>query len=266
MSDCTESSNLSEGQKSPCGAIPDSGTTLMMGPAPHIEMLLNDICDQWPRCKKNYTKLVEAEQAATQVFDSTYGVNPFNMNGILNKSDIIQLLLQDCDRWMTNETGTDGLPDLHFHVRGTRGTKQAITIPAHAYIMAYAGDNVTTAYKLLAGVGNIPADPDATRGAKKVCAPAFGSMDYNTKANGPVWILGTPLFYEYVVGYDMNANPPAISFHSQKDMPCGSCQQSRGEVNLAKTAPSHRQESALRMPRRVEGAPRKPNVDYSQPL
>jgi hypothetical protein len=259
-------SNLSEGQKSPCGAIPDSGTTLMMGPAPHIEMLLNDICDQWPRCKKNYTKLVEAEEAATQVFDSTYGVNPFSMNGILNKSDIIQLLLQDCDRWMTNETGTDGLPDLHFHVRGTHGTQQALKIPAHAYIMAYAGDNVTTAYKLLAGVGNIPADPDATRGAKKVCAPAFGAMDYNTKANGPVWILGTSLFHEYVVGYDMNAQPPAISFHSQEDMPCGSCQQSRGELNLAKTGPSHRQESALRMPRRVEGAPRKPNVDFSQPL
>jgi len=264
--DFCRDSDMAEGQKSPCGAIPDSGTTLMMGPAPQIEKLLDSICEQWPRCKSNYTKLLEAEDAATKIFDTTYGVNPFSMHGILNKSDILQLLLQDCDRWMTNETGTDGMPDLHFHVRGTHGTKQAIKIPAHAYIMAYAGDNVTTAYSLLAGVGNIPADPDATRGAKKVCAPAFGAMDYNTKANGPVWIMGTPLFYEYVVAYDMDASPPAIAFHSQQNVPCGSCQQSRAEVNLALKDPRHNQESSLRMPRRVEGAPRQPNVDYSQPL
>ncbi|CAK0850122.1 unnamed protein product [Prorocentrum cordatum] len=264
--DFCRDSDMAEGQKSPCGAIPDSGTTLMMGPAPQIEKLLDSICEQWPRCKSNYTKLLEAEDAATKIFDTTYGVNPFSMHGILNKSDILQLLLQDCDRWMTNETGTDGMPDLHFHVRGTHGTKQAIKIPAHAYIMAYAGDNVTTAYSLLAGVGNIPADPDATRGAKKVCAPAFGAMDYNTKANGPVWIMGTPLFYEYVVAYDMDASPPAIAFHSQQNVPCGSCQQSRAEVNLALKDPRNHQESSLRMPRRVEGAPRQPNVDYSQPL
>jgi len=259
-------SEMVDGQKSPCGAIPDSGTTLMMGPAPHVEMLLNTICEQWPRCKANYTKLLEAEDAAEQIFNSTYGVNPFSMHGVLNKSDIVQLLLQDCDRWMTNETGTDGMPDLHFHVRGTHGTKQALKIPASAYILQYAGDNVSSAYKLLEGVGNIPAQPDATRGAKKVCAPAFGAMDYNTKANGPVWIFGTSLFYEYVVAYDMSASPPAIAFHSQKDMPCGSCQQSRAEVNLALKEPRHRPESAQRMPRRAEGVPRKPNVDFSQPL
>jgi len=259
-------SDMKTGQASPCGAIPDSGTTLMMGPAAHVEMLLSSICEQWPRCKANYTKLLEAEDAADQIFNSTYGVNPFSMHGVLNKSDIVQLLLQDCDKWMTNETGTDGLPDIHFHVHGTNGTMQALKIPASAYILEYAGDNVSTAYSLLNGVGSIPADSEATRGAKKVCAPAFGAMDYNTKANGPVWILGTSVFYEYVVAYDMDATPPAIAFHSQKDVPCGSCTQSRSEVNLALKDSHHRQASALRMPRRVDGAPRKPNVDFSQPL
>jgi hypothetical protein len=259
-------SQMVQGQKSPCGAIPDSGTTLMMGPAPHVEMLLDSICEQWPRCKSNYTKLLEAEEAASKIFDGDYGMNPFSMKGILNKSDIMQLLLQDCDRWMTSGTGTDGMPDLHFHIRGTHGTQQAIKIPAHSYILEYKGDNVSTAYKLLNGVGNIPADPDATRGVKKVCAPAFGAMDYKTKVNGPVWILGTPLFYEYVVGYDMDASPPAISFQSQKDTPCGSCDASRGAMSLASKAPRHRPESVQRTPRRVEGAPRLPNVDYSKPL
>ena len=27
-------------------------------------------------------------------------------------------------------------------------------------------------------------------------------MDYQTTENGPVWIFGSPLFYEYVVGFD----------------------------------------------------------------
>merc|ERR1719291_1383148 len=67
-------SQMVQGQKSPCGAIPDSGTTLMMGPAAHIEMLLDEICEQWPRCKSNFTKLREAEEAAAKIFEGDYGV------------------------------------------------------------------------------------------------------------------------------------------------------------------------------------------------
>jgi hypothetical protein len=259
------SSQMVTGQLSPCGAIPDSGTTLMMGPAEQISLLLDDICDRWPRCKRNFTKLLESEEAATKVFQDGYGTIPFDMR-VLNKSDVLQLLLQDCDRWMTEEVGMDGMPDLHFHIRGSNSTRQALKIPPHAYLMEYVGDNASSAYKLLEGVGTIPMDPSATRGAKKVCAPAFGVMDYNTKANGPVWILGTPLFYEYAVGYDMAASPPAMSFASQQESACGSCEVAGSGVNLASKAPRHQVGAAQRGPRRAEGPPRVPTLDVTKPF
>ena len=31
--------------------------------------------------------------------------------------------------------------------------------------------------------------------------PFFGEYDYETVQNGPIWIMGTPLFYEYEVHY-----------------------------------------------------------------
>jgi len=253
------SSQMVKGQASPCGAIPDSGTTLMMGPAEQISLLLDDICDRWPRCRSNFTRLLEAEEAASKVLQDGYGVTPFDMRA-LNKSDVLQLLLQDCDRWMTEEVGTDGMPDLHFHIRGSNSTRQALKIPPHAYLVEYVGDNAAaSAYKLLEGVGTIPTDPRATRGAKKVCAPAFGVMDYDTRANGPVWILGTPLFYEYVVGYDMEMSPPGMSFTSQSEQPCGSCKGTPA-VNLATTR------HTPRSPRRIFGPPRVPQIDTTRPL
>ena len=36
---------------------------------------------------------------------------------------------------------------------------------------------------------------------KIVCMPFFGEFDYDTAMNGPIWIMGTPLFYEYQVHY-----------------------------------------------------------------
>jgi len=87
----------------------------------------------------------------------------------------------------------------------------------------------------------------------------FGEMDYKTSSNGPVWILGTPIFYEYVVGYDMKASPPAMSFTSQSEQPCGSC---KGLVNLAMPEDTIKTHS----PRRIAGPPRVPQIDTTKPL
>merc|ERR1719235_2855244 len=43
---------MAEGQETPCGAIPDSGTTVIMAPKEHVAILLDSLCDQWPRCKQ----------------------------------------------------------------------------------------------------------------------------------------------------------------------------------------------------------------------
>ena len=104
----------------------------------------------------------------------------------------------------------------------------------------------------------------------KVCRPAFGAMDYQTEQNGPVWILGLPIFYEYVVGYDMEAKPPAISFSSGL---CGSCQGGKEEVedNTAKNTSFISKSVATkkghaRQLRKVNGPFRMPNMDFSLPL
>lgn len=41
---CSEA-DMEEGQETPCGFIPDSGTTLMVGPAKHLELLFSNLCD-----------------------------------------------------------------------------------------------------------------------------------------------------------------------------------------------------------------------------
>jgi len=264
--------NMSKDQKSPCGAIPDSGTTVMMGPASHMKTLLEGICDSWPRCKSNYTKLIEAEKKAEDVMKETWGINPFDMK-VMNKTDILQLLLMDCDSWMGKEHGLKEMPDLHFHVRGHDGTAQALKIPANAYVMEASGEDAVSTMSLLKGVGNFSSNipVDEIKKGKKVCMPAFGTMEYNTKDNGPVWILGTPIFYEYVVGYDMNSKPPSMSFESQAKRPCGSCS-GGGEINMVatgeveSTVESLTSEFTMRMPRRIEGPPRLPNIDIKQPL
>jgi len=259
--------NMTKDQRSPCGAIPDSGTTLLMGPKEHISAVLEGICDGWDRCRQNFTKLEEAEKIASEAMQKHYGTNVFHMQGTISKSDVLQLLLMDCDSW--GQGGMDELPDLHFHIRGSDGKAQALKIPGHMYVMEMSGDQAESALKLLEGVGSIPANTSLAKSMKKVCTPMFGEMDYKTSGNGPVWILGTPIFYEYAVGYDMKASPPAMSFTSQSEQPCGSC---KATVNLAmsKATTKMRNEQTAkatsRGPRRGIGPPRVPRIDTTRPL
>lgn len=262
---CTRD-NMAPGQVTPCGAIPDSGTTLFMAPAEHIGTLLDDICDRWDRCATNYTKFQAAAEQADRDMVRHYGTNPFNMKG-LKKADIFQMLLMDCATWMTDAQGLDELPPLHFHVVGKNYSKQVLEIPSHSYIMEVSQDQVSNAIGLLQGVGRIPINTKAPTNATKICSPAFGVMDYPTKLNGPVWILGTSLFYEYTVGYDTSVSPPTISFAPQSDAaPCGSCS---ANVNLAAVRPSHSthaKKASVHKPMRLHSPPRMPSIDTTKPL
>merc|ERR1719382_931532 len=56
--------NMTKSQKTPCGAIPASGTTAIMAPQGQALLLFETICDQWQRCADNYTSLVRAGEAA----------------------------------------------------------------------------------------------------------------------------------------------------------------------------------------------------------
>jgi hypothetical protein len=294
---CTpETTNMTEEQRTPCGAIPDSGTTTIMGPADQVLKLMEGICDGWDRCRKNYTAMQEATTAAENDMKKIYGFNPFNLKSAVKKTDILQAVLADCESWMDEKVGLSELPPLHFHVQGSNGTKQTLTIPGHLYIMetprelleqqrvshvqqqqptyvqlGKTGINATTLDNI--PVSEVTPSVGGSNVSGKVCAPALGEMEYQTRTNGPVWIFGTPLFYQYVVGYDVSTNPPSIAFSDQGETPCGTCdptvqlwaspasdfEDDDWEEELLEKKETHR-------PIHINGLPRMPRIDTSKPL
>jgi len=236
------------GQKSPCGAIPDSGTTFIMAPKDHIAALLDSVCDQWPRCSQNHSAMVKAAQAADEAMVRDYGIDPFDI-APLPKGAVAKLLLMDCDAWMGEAGGLGELPPISFHVQGSSGTRQTLSLPARAYVVR-SQVNASTARKL-----------NISTSKRQVCYPALGAMEYTTADNGPVWILGTPLFYEFNVGYDMLATPPAMSFTSVEAEPCGSCDRKAGLVSTRSTP------GGPDRPRTISGVPRLPSsIDLERPM
>eukprot|EP00746_Dinoflagellata_sp_MGD_P001459 gnl/MRDRNA2_/MRDRNA2_102742_c0_seq1.p1 gnl/MRDRNA2_/MRDRNA2_102742_c0~~gnl/MRDRNA2_/MRDRNA2_102742_c0_seq1.p1 ORF type:complete len:650 (+),score=129.91 gnl/MRDRNA2_/MRDRNA2_102742_c0_seq1:75-2024(+) len=229
---CSKES-MKEGQKSACGAIPDSGTTLFMGPQEHIEKVFEGICDGWKRCH---------DAASTGLQDK--------------KAEIVAMLLSECGEWLTEEHGLDELPALHFKLAGENGKKKTLSFDGAAYIIETMEDDVTTVWKSIMG---LPMKvPQKTGTKSKVCRPAFGVMDMNTATHGPIWILGSPTFYEYTVGYDLDESKPAISFVSSKSQPCG-CSKDTALVSKASRTGKRR----ARQPRFLQGPPRMPTFDFS---
>lgn len=266
--------NMTKGQKTPCGAIPDSGTTAFMAPKDHLITLYGSLCDRWERCKKNHTAMVNAAEGAKEAAEKAYSFDPFNIEPA-SKAVIFQQLIFDCKDWLTKEKGLDELPPIHFHVGGINGTKQTLNLLGWSYIIETQEKEFKYIYKKIPGLGKMPVGKNFTGHTRKVCAPAFSTMEYSTEQNGPVWILGTPIFYEYQVGYDMSTKPPAISF---ADTPCGSC---KGETatkddNDEKTKASfvshtvdvhkERRVHHARAPRYVGGPLRIPSLDITKPL
>jgi hypothetical protein len=250
------SSNMTDGQETPCGAIPDSGTTVIMAPKEHLAVLLDSICDQWPRCAENFTAMTKAADAAKLSAKQEYSWDPFEI-APAEKFQVLQLLLLDCGLWL-NENGLDELPTLKFHVMGAGGKQQVLDLPGWAYILESSHEDVDRNSHLQGLDTSFAFLQNRTKRKTKVCSPAFGAMDYTTKKNGPVWILGTPFFYEFQVGYDLNATPPAISFTSVETEPCVSCGR---EAALLST-----QVSSQRRPRWISGPVRVPELDMDLPL
>jgi hypothetical protein len=254
--------NMTKGQKTPCGVIPDSGTTAIMAPQDQLITLYESLCDGWDRCKKNHSAMEKAAKAAHEAAIKNYGSDPWEIESV-DKATIFQLLIQDCRAWLTKEEGLDELPNIHFHVRGANNTKQTLSLAGWSYIIETQEKQFKYEYKEIPGFGKLPVAKNYTGPAQKVCSPAFSTMDYDTKENGPVWILGTPVFYEYRVGYDLSSQPPAISFENEK---CGECSESEIKgAHLLATDVNRRTERA-REPRQVTGPFRMPNWDLNQPL
>jgi len=200
---------MQPGMTTPCGIIPDSGTTLLMGPKEQVLALETSICSNWERCR--------------------------NRSKGMPSSETFRQLLFNCGDWLTTEQGLLEIPSFFFHVQTGAGKPEAFELTAWAWV---------TEMNAQLEDGSI----------KKVCTPSFGPMEYFTKNNGPIWIFGTPLFYEYDVGYDMSSKQ--ISLRKGK---CESCSAEDGPVSL-------NDDGVGRWPRAVHGEPRIPYYDVDLPL
>ena len=155
----------SAGMKSPCGIIPDSGTTLITGPPKQVKQLETKICQEWARCRE---------------------LGP-------PSSALFQDLLLNCSSWLP-EAGLAEIPSIFFHVEIGGGEVKAFELTSWAFVT------------------------ESVYVDESFCFSGFGEMDYVTTENGPVWIFGTPLFYEYVVGFDQISRE--VSFEQTPCEPC----------------------------------------------
>jgi hypothetical protein len=310
-----------EGAETPCGAIPDSGSTVLMAPKKHILSVFDALCEGWDRCKSNFTAHKDAARKSTKTVAAMNDFDPFGMDKDVSKSFIFQMLLLDCESWMDLEDeahGLNALPELFFHLGDGKEAGTKLSLSGWSYILEESnplkprpdekgasifGDRSAVQYleqdrvaitrartvfsrfmgasdpvsdvadAMPPGIGDtfgpdkmpmpmhVPESIRRLANRDKTCRPAFDVIDYPTAKNGPVWILGTPVFYAYKVGYGLKSEPPSISFTSVKDSPCGSCGSSNAAASLASDVVTpHR-------PRRVDVPWRPPTlVDTSLPL
>lgn len=243
-------------QKSACAVIPDSGTTLITGPEAQILQLYDEICKQWQRCALFNEALVAklgtgTSAALDEVYNSSSSsiltpklktalerlVKYYRSQGKSSPApkphEVFRYLLQNCGIWLSSQTAmNEEMPSLYFNVVGTEGHSQSLLITPFDYVFETTFDVVR---KSDFHFDNFHPSELDSREDKTICSAAFGAMNYTTLVNGPVWILGSPLFYRYNVNYNRESSPPGMYFSSDK---CGQCVDGHVEesdVSLAST-------------------------------
>eukprot|EP00747_Dinoflagellata_sp_TGD_P161741 gnl/TRDRNA2_/TRDRNA2_178559_c0_seq1.p1 gnl/TRDRNA2_/TRDRNA2_178559_c0~~gnl/TRDRNA2_/TRDRNA2_178559_c0_seq1.p1 ORF type:complete len:536 (+),score=112.31 gnl/TRDRNA2_/TRDRNA2_178559_c0_seq1:81-1688(+) len=246
-------------QETPCGAIPDSGTTLMMGPQSHINKLYTSICDNWERCSAMFKELKKSKDMQ-----------------FVTKSLLAEELVADCDTWMgDSDAGLNELPPLHFKLAGKDGGKTTISLSPSSYVLQTSIDDLNSMRERLSFFKELSSEERSKvkmhrdDRATVVCTLGFSELDYPTTKNGDVWLFGTPVFFEYTVAYNMGLEDGKATI-AILDQPCGSCDSSLiGEDSSDKAAKSNRSQTASKkaLPRRkVLGAPRIPKINTALPL
>eukprot|EP00438_Fugacium_kawagutii_P031206 Skav220801 [mRNA] locus=scaffold150:381932:383632:+ [translate_table: standard] len=140
----------------------------------------------------------------------------------LPKALTLQLLLEQCSTWSEEVDFNEELPPLAFHVAGAHGNKDELIITPRNYVLMRKVDvQVPT-------VSNKMQIPLSTKNVQQnVCMMAFNPSDYPTQMNGDVWIMGTPLFYEYTAHYDRGSGKEqdiGMGFTPRSEEDCGSCE------------------------------------------
>lgn len=209
-----DKSKMKSHQDVACAAIPDSGTTLMLGPKEQVNALYADLCQRWPRCNDASSAPSDDERVAT-----------------------FKSLVYQCNSWRDTKKGLKEMPSIFMHLAGADGVTQDLELSPWSYVMES---------KTLSG--------------EIFCEPLFGVWEQRTFLHGPVWIFGTPLFYEYQVVFGMPKNEPAsIGF---SEAACGSC----GDGDKIGLVLDSGLRGVRRTPRIMSGKPRMPSIDPTQPL
>lgn len=239
---CTPSS-LAPGQETPCGVIPDSGTTLMMGPPDQIRAIYAGVCDRWPRCRDRAQGNSESDRATA-----------------------FQLTLYECEDWLPHSSqGIREVPSLFWNLTGGSNETVSLEVTAWAYVTESLVQEVEVMTKRLWGYLDVtvPVYGDTRR----VCTASFGPQDYYTVRNGPVWILGSPIFYEHQVVFGrQNPASGSIGFATE---PCHACSGGSSLVASAvqpAAAAEEERRAQFRQPRRFRSPARVRKIDTSSPL
>jgi hypothetical protein len=169
------------------------------------------------------------------------------------QAQIDELYASLCDQWshcdkvdefesmVESCRNIDSLPPIHFHVTGTNSAKQ-LEVPPSTYVF---------------------------RESSARCKLAFDVLDYHTVENGPIWILGMPIFFAYEVFYDVASSPPSMAFSPSDG--CRSCSGSflrsagnMGAVTTPALTPAYDGSESLRW--ELSEPARTANIDVTQPL
>ncbi|CAL1154976.1 unnamed protein product, partial [Cladocopium goreaui] len=217
-------------------AIPDSGTTLITGPQEQIAALLESICEKWPRCKtareelniamvqtlsKTASKGGVASRSKTRLLDayarwhesSAGAFAQANASFTGSGAFALQMLMEDCSSWKTGVHLNAEMPTIKLHLEGADGTNQDVQLLPSSYVAEVTANAMVWTQKYLLGI--LPYWwPELEEDSS--CATLLGSAEY---VGHQVWILGTPLFYNRRVHFDLGS-PPSVGF---SDEPCGSC-------------------------------------------
>lgn len=245
-------------------AIPDSGTTLITGPQEQIAALLESICEKWPRCKtareelniamvqtlsKTASKGGVASRSKTRLLDayarwhesSAGAFAQANASFTGSGAFALQMLMEDCSSWKTGVHLNAEMPTIKLHLEGADGTKQDVQLLPSSYVAEVTANAMVWTQKYLLGI--LPYWwPELEEDSS--CATLLGSAEY---VGHQVWILGTPLFYNRRVHFDLGS-PPSVGF---SDEPCGSCVSGeyQNDISLAQSQSAGMRQ--LRHPGRV---------------
>lgn len=170
------------------------------------------------------------------------------------------LLMKHCYTWLGNSTDLNTeMPDLSFKVAGMAGGKETLKLDPNSYTFLTTVPIIHKEVEYF--LGYLPVEVITVRN-EQVCLPAFSSMNYTTPKNGPVWIMGTPLFYSYKVQYDREPEPPTMSFGKG----CGTCHDGKETPPSTRSAELIQQTTGVGRLRTLKTPPVARKIDPKMPL